>query len=84
MPTFELSCRSMFEHVDSVFKRGMEEHVVIAQQQFSSMHSPLASILQVSWQSARRRTVSTVSSGAFLDEYSWRPRLTNLRPSGWV
>jgi len=26
----------------------MEEHVVIAQQQFSSMHSPLASILQVS------------------------------------
>lgn len=48
IPTFENSCRNMFEHVDTVFKRGMEEHVVIAQQQFSSMHSPLASTLQVS------------------------------------
>jgi enhancer of mRNA-decapping protein 4 len=52
MPTFEHSCRTMFEHVDSVFKRGMEEHVVIAQQQFSSMHSPLASILQETVMSA--------------------------------
>jgi enhancer of mRNA-decapping protein 4 len=46
IPTFENSCRNMFEHVDTVFKRGMEEHVVIAQKQFSSMHSPLATTLQ--------------------------------------
>jgi len=52
IPTFEHSCRTMFEQVDTVFKRGMEEHVLIAQQQFSSMHSPLASTLQETVSSA--------------------------------
>lgn len=47
IPTFENSCRNMFEQVDSAFKHGMEEHVAIAQQQFSTMHAPLASTLQV-------------------------------------
>lgn len=47
IPTFENSCRTMFEHVDSMFTRGMAEHTLNAQQQFSSMHSPLASTLQV-------------------------------------
>jgi hypothetical protein len=47
IPSFERSCRSMFEQVESSFQHGMAEYTSRAQQEFASSHSALASTLQV-------------------------------------
>lgn len=47
VPAFEMSCKAMFEQVDATFQKGMAEHAAAAQQQFESMHSPLAHALRV-------------------------------------
>ena len=47
IPAFEMSCRTMFEQVDTAFQKGMVEHTSVAQQQFEASHSPLALALRV-------------------------------------
>ncbi|KAK3009635.1 hypothetical protein RJ639_015174 [Escallonia herrerae] len=47
VPAFEMSCKAMFEQVDASFQKGMFEHTSATQQQFESMHSPLALALRV-------------------------------------
>ncbi len=47
IPSFERSCRSMFEQVESSFQHGMAEYTSRAQQELASSHSALASTLQV-------------------------------------
>lgn len=46
IPSFEMSCRAMFEQVDNTFQKGMAEHTSAAQQQFDSTHSQLAIALR--------------------------------------
>ncbi|GFQ05942.1 enhancer of mRNA-decapping protein 4 [Phtheirospermum japonicum] len=47
VPAFEMSCRTMFEQVDSAFQKGVVEHTIAAQQQVEASHSPLALALRV-------------------------------------
>ena len=47
IPVFEQSCKAMFEQVDAVFQKGMNEHTAAAQHQFESTHTPLAVTLRV-------------------------------------
>lgn len=47
VPSFEMSCKAMFEQVDTAFQKGMAEHTSAAQHQFESTHSPLALALRV-------------------------------------
>lgn len=47
VPAFEMSCKAMFDQVDSTFQKGMVEHATTVQQQFESTHSPLALALRV-------------------------------------
>ncbi|ONK69327.1 uncharacterized protein A4U43_C05F21690 [Asparagus officinalis] len=54
IPAFERSCKAMFEQVDAVFKKGMNEHTAAAQQQFDSAHTSLAITL--------RDTINSASS----------------------
>lgn len=54
VPAFEMSCKAMFEQVDSTFRKGMVEHTTAAQQHFESAHSSLALAL--------RETINSASS----------------------
>ncbi|XP_010534815.2 PREDICTED: enhancer of mRNA-decapping protein 4-like isoform X1 [Tarenaya hassleriana] len=56
IPAFEMSCKNMFEQVDSTFQKGFGEHTGAAQQQFESAHSRLAHTL--------RETINSASSVA--------------------
>lgn len=47
IPAFEMSCKSMFEQVDTTFQKGLVKHTSATQQQFESAHSPLAIALRV-------------------------------------
>ena len=47
IPAFELSCKDMFDQVDATFQKGLSNHINDTQQQFNSMHSPLAIALRV-------------------------------------
>lgn len=47
VPAFEMSCKAMFEQVDSTFRKGMVEHTTAAKQHFESAHSSLALALRV-------------------------------------
>ena len=47
IPSFEMSCKAMFEQVDATFQKGMIEHTTAAQQQFDSTHSPVALAIRV-------------------------------------
>lgn len=42
-----MSCKAMFEQVDTAFQKGMVEHTAAAQQQFDATLSPLAHALRV-------------------------------------
>ncbi|KAJ6408642.1 hypothetical protein OIU84_011884 [Salix udensis] len=55
IPAFELSCKDMFDQVDATFQKGLSKHINDTQQQFNSMHSPLAIAL-------RNDTSSSVAS----------------------
>ncbi|OVA19716.1 WD40 repeat [Macleaya cordata] len=56
VPAFEISCKAMFEQVDTAFQKGMVEHTSAAQQQFESTHSPLALALRDAINSASSMT----------------------------
>ncbi|KAF3638559.1 Enhancer of mRNA-decapping protein 4 [Capsicum annuum] len=56
IPAFEMSCKAMFEQVDLTFQKGFSDHLVAAQQQFESMHSPLALTLRDAINSASAMT----------------------------
>ncbi|RWW30493.1 hypothetical protein GW17_00004917 [Ensete ventricosum] len=47
VPAFEQSCKAMFEQIDSVFQKGMNEHTAASQQQLEAAHTPLALSLRV-------------------------------------
>ncbi|GFS45204.1 transducin/WD40 repeat-like superfamily protein [Actinidia rufa] len=65
IPAFEMSCKAMFEQVDSTFQKGMIDHATAAQQQFESTHSPLALALRDTINSAS--TVAQTLSGELAD-----------------
>ncbi|XP_028109810.1 enhancer of mRNA-decapping protein 4-like isoform X1 [Camellia sinensis] len=65
IPAFETSCKAMFEQVDATFQKGMFEHTTAAQQQFESIHSPLALALRDAINSAS--TVTQTLSGELAD-----------------
>lgn len=46
IPAFEMSCKAMFDQIDTTFQKGMVEHSTAAQQHFESAHSPLAHALR--------------------------------------
>ncbi|KFK38666.1 hypothetical protein AALP_AA3G144200 [Arabis alpina] len=48
IPSFERSCKTMFEQVDSSFQKGISEHTNAALQRFESGHSQLAHTLRES------------------------------------
>ncbi|XP_010465159.1 PREDICTED: enhancer of mRNA-decapping protein 4 isoform X2 [Camelina sativa] len=56
IPSFERSCKTMFEQVDSAFQKGIAEHTNAAQQRLDSGHSQLAHTL--------RETITSASSVA--------------------
>ncbi|XP_073309319.1 enhancer of mRNA-decapping protein 4-like isoform X1 [Primulina huaijiensis] len=65
IPAFEISCRAMFEQVDSAFQKGMVEHTAAAQQQFEASHSSLALVLRDAITSAT--SMSQTLSNELLD-----------------
>ncbi|XP_073128561.1 enhancer of mRNA-decapping protein 4-like [Henckelia pumila] len=65
IPAFEMSCREMFEQVDSAFRKGMVEHTAAAQQQFEASHSSLALVLRDAITSAS--SMSQTLSNELLD-----------------
>ncbi|CDY23587.1 BnaC05g40070D [Brassica napus] len=56
IPSFERSCKTMFEQVDAAFQKGMAEHTNAAQQRFDAGHSQLAHTL--------KETITSASSVA--------------------
>ncbi|XP_024516677.1 enhancer of mRNA-decapping protein 4-like isoform X1 [Selaginella moellendorffii] len=63
VPSFERSCRAMFEQVDGAFQKGMAEHTSHAQQQASASHNALASSLQDSVNSLAQTLKSELADG---------------------
>ncbi|RWR95051.1 enhancer of mRNA-decapping protein 4 [Cinnamomum micranthum f. kanehirae] len=78
IPAFEMSCKAMFEQVDTAFQKGMVEHTAASQQQFDATLSPLAHALRDAMNSAtsftqtltgeladsQRRFLALVAAGA--------------------
>ncbi|CAN8270136.1 unnamed protein product [Cochlearia groenlandica] len=56
IPSFERSCKTMFEQVDSAFRKGLAEHTNATQQRAESGHTQLAHTL--------RETITSASSVA--------------------
>lgn len=56
IPAFEMSCKAVFEQVDSTFQKGITEHTTAAQQHLESVHSPLALALRDAVNSASSMT----------------------------
>ncbi|KAA8519249.1 hypothetical protein F0562_013505 [Nyssa sinensis] len=65
IPTFEASCKAMFEQVDGTFQKGFIKQASAAQQQFESMHSPLAVALRDAVNSAS--SITQTLSGELAD-----------------
>lgn len=65
IPSFEMSCKNMFEQVDATFQKGFVKHSSAAQQQFESTHSPLAAALRDAINSAS--TITRTLSGELAD-----------------
>uniref|UniRef100_A0A6M2EXR5 Uncharacterized protein n=1 Tax=Populus davidiana TaxID=266767 RepID=A0A6M2EXR5_9ROSI len=56
IPAFEMSCKAMFDQVDATFQNGLNKHINDVQQQFNSMHSPVAIALRDAINSASSLT----------------------------
>ncbi|PIA58371.1 hypothetical protein AQUCO_00500354v1 [Aquilegia coerulea] len=65
IPGFEMSCKSMFEQVDTAFQKGMIEHTTAAQQQLDSTQSTLALALREALNSAT--SITRTLSGEIAD-----------------
>ncbi|GLU23980.1 hypothetical protein SLE2022_399540 [Rubroshorea leprosula] len=65
IPAFEMSCKAMFEQVDTAFQKGMIEHTNAAQQHLESAHSLLAHVLRDSINSAS--SITQTLSGELAD-----------------
>ncbi|KAJ0017988.1 hypothetical protein Pint_09643 [Pistacia integerrima] len=65
IPAFEMSCKAMFEQIDSTFQKGLVKHTNTVQQQFESAHSPLAIALRDAINSAT--SVTQTLSGELAD-----------------
>ncbi|KAG6513328.1 enhancer of mRNA-decapping protein 4-like [Zingiber officinale] len=46
VPSFEQSCKAMFEHIENAFQNGMSEHTAAASQQLEAANTPLAATLR--------------------------------------
>ncbi|KAF8414304.1 hypothetical protein HHK36_002306 [Tetracentron sinense] len=89
-PAFEMSCKAIFEQVNTSFQKGMVEHTTEAQLQFLSTHSPLALALRDAINSAssisqtlteeladgQRKLLTLVASGA--NSIAVNPLVTQL------
>ncbi|GMH14482.1 hypothetical protein Nepgr_016323 [Nepenthes gracilis] len=58
IPAFEMSCKAMFEQVDTTFQKSMAEHTAVLQHEMESTHSPLALALRDAINSASSVTQS--------------------------
>lgn len=47
VPAFQISCKTMFEQMDSTIKKGIIEHTAAALQHFDSQHTAVALALRV-------------------------------------
>lgn len=65
IPAFEMSCKAMFEQVDSAFQKGMVEHTNAAQQHLESASSSLAVTLRDAINSTS--SIAQTLSGEFAD-----------------
>ncbi|MBA0762482.1 hypothetical protein Gotri_012083 [Gossypium trilobum] len=65
VPAFEISCKALFEQVDSAFQKGMVEHTNAAQQQLESASSSLAITLRDAINSAS--SIAKTLSGEFAE-----------------
>lgn len=65
IPAFEMSCKAMFEQVDSTFQKGLVKHTTATHQQFESTHSPLAVALRDAINSAS--SITQTLSGDLAD-----------------
>ncbi|XP_042753833.1 varicose-related protein [Lactuca sativa] len=61
LPAFEMSCKTMFDQIDSTFQKGMVDHTTAAHQQVESIHSPLAFALRDTINSASSITQTLTS-----------------------
>ncbi|KAL9230062.1 hypothetical protein vseg_005455 [Gypsophila vaccaria] len=65
IPAFELTCKTMFEQIDTAFQKGIVEHTQAAQHQINTTHSQLALALRDSLNSAT--SLSKSLSGELAD-----------------
>ncbi|KAJ7967878.1 enhancer of mRNA-decapping protein 4-like [Quillaja saponaria] len=65
IPAFEMSCKTMFEQIDSAFQKGILKHTTSAQQQFESTHTPLILALTDAINSVS--SISQTLSGELVD-----------------
>ncbi|XP_058114761.1 enhancer of mRNA-decapping protein 4-like isoform X2 [Magnolia sinica] len=65
IPAFEQACKAMFEQVDAAFQKRMVQQTSAAQQQFESIHSPLALALRDAMSSAS--SITQTLSGELAD-----------------
>ncbi|KAK9691536.1 hypothetical protein RND81_09G202700 [Saponaria officinalis] len=65
IPAFELTCKTMFEQIDTAFQKGIVEHTQATQHQINTTHSQLALALRDSLNSAT--SLSKTLSGELAD-----------------
>ncbi|KAJ7946479.1 enhancer of mRNA-decapping protein 4-like [Quillaja saponaria] len=65
IPAFEMSCKTMFEQIDSAFQKGLSKHTSAAQQQLESTHTPLVIALRDAINSVS--SISKTLSGELAD-----------------
>lgn len=65
IPAFEMSCKAMFEQIDSTFQKGLIKHTTAIQQQFETAHSPMAIALRDAINSAT--SITQTLSGELAD-----------------
>ncbi|WCJ34624.1 Enhancer of mRNA-decapping protein 4 [Euphorbia peplus] len=65
IPAFEISCKSMFDQIDTAFQKGLVNHLSTIQQQFDSSHSHLAIALRDAISSAS--SITQTLSGELAD-----------------
>ncbi|KAJ8444784.1 hypothetical protein Cgig2_011746 [Carnegiea gigantea] len=86
IPAFEMSCKAMFEQVDTAFQKGIIEHSAAAQHQIESTHSQLALALRVCFHTAYADSLAAVMAvePTFGMDAVCGCWLLGMRQGGWV
>ncbi|KAK3132249.1 hypothetical protein QOZ80_6AG0518300 [Eleusine coracana subsp. coracana] len=77
IPSFEQSCKTIFEQIDGAFQKGMSEHSTAIQQQVVAGHTPLAQTLRETITSA-----SSITHGLTSELLDGQRKLLSLVTSG--